>query len=185
MAVVDLLKKLFSKNAHDGAGDPSGTLSLAAPDGSMHNTIEAGSSSHAPVSSAALESMDGPETVDELELGGEGEVVSVPLLGRRTIVAHQRVLFILLAVSLVFLGSVAVFSVSQADKVAQQVRNTGDALMQSQRLAKSVSQALVGSALAFPDVRESANVLARSVRGKAQSAARISGPIVCILGKQF
>jgi twitching motility protein PilJ len=36
--------------------------------------------------------------------------------------------------------------------------------MQSQRLAKSVSQALVGSAQAFPDVKESASVLAKSVR---------------------
>ena len=37
--------------------------------------------------------------------------------------------------------------------------------MQSQRLAKSVSQALVGSAQAFPDVKESAGVLAKAVRG--------------------
>jgi twitching motility protein PilJ len=45
------------------------------------------------------------------------------------------------------------------------VANTGQSLMQSQRLAKSVSQALVGSAQAFPDVKESADVLARAVRG--------------------
>ena len=37
--------------------------------------------------------------------------------------------------------------------------------MQSQRLAKSVSQALVGGAQAFPDVAESSGVLATSVRG--------------------
>jgi len=55
--------------------------------------------------------------------------------------------------------------VSQADKLAQQVAGTGQSLMQSQRLAKSVSQALVGSAQAFPDVKESADVLARTVRG--------------------
>jgi twitching motility protein PilJ len=36
--------------------------------------------------------------------------------------------------------------------------------MQSQRLAKSVSQALVGSASAFPEVRESSEVLAKTVR---------------------
>ncbi|MDP3825924.1 MAG: methyl-accepting chemotaxis protein, partial [Polaromonas sp.] len=49
--------------------------------------------------------------------------------------------------------------------VAQQVAATGQSLMQSQRLAKSVSQALVGSAQAFPDVRESSDVLAKTVRG--------------------
>jgi hypothetical protein len=42
---------------------------------------------------------------------------------------------------------------------------TGQSLMQSQRLAKSVSQALVGSPQAFPDVRESSDVLAKTVRG--------------------
>jgi len=94
-----------------------------------------------------------------------GELVPVPLLGRRTIVAHQRILFTLLALSLGVLGAVAVTTVSQADKLAQQVAGTGQSLMQSQRLAKSVSQALVGSAQAFPDVKESADVLARTVRG--------------------
>ena len=48
---------------------------------------------------------------------------------------------------------------------------TGQALMQSQRLAKSVSQALVGSAQAFPEVRESAEVLARNVRGLQERRA--------------
>jgi twitching motility protein PilJ len=36
--------------------------------------------------------------------------------------------------------------------------------MQSQRLAKSVSQALIGSPAAFPEVRESAEILAKNVR---------------------
>ena len=42
---------------------------------------------------------------------------------------------------------------------ATQVGATGQALMQSQRLAKSVSQALVGTPAAFPEVKESAEVL--------------------------
>jgi twitching motility protein PilJ len=65
----------------------------------------------------------------------------------------------------VVLGAVTVFALNQADRVAQQVAGTGQSLMQSQRLAKSVSQALVGSAQAFPDVKESADVLAKTVRG--------------------
>ena len=43
---------------------------------------------------------------------------------------------------------------------AAQVAASGQALMQSQRLAKSVSQALIGSPTAFPEVKESADVLA-------------------------
>ncbi|NNU44466.1 methyl-accepting chemotaxis protein [Ramlibacter sp. B156] len=95
----------------------------------------------------------------------QAELISVPLLGRRTTATHQRVLFTLLSLSLVVLGSVAIFAVNQADKVAQQVAGTGNSLMQSQRLAKSVSQALIGSPQAFPDVKESAVVLAQTVRG--------------------
>ena len=55
---------------------------------------------------------------------------------------------------------------SQSDRVAQQLGATGQSLMQSQRLAKSVSQAVVGSAARpFPDVSESAGILAKSARG--------------------
>jgi twitching motility protein PilJ len=86
----------------------------------------------------------------------EGELISVPLLGRRTIGTHQRILFGCCLALLAVLGGVAIYAVRQADKVAQQVAATGDSLMQSQRLAKSVSQALVGSPQAFPDVRDSA-----------------------------
>jgi len=63
------------------------------------------------------------------------------------------------------LATVAGVAVNKSDKAAQQVAGTGQSLMESQRLAKSVSQALVGSAQAFPDVKESADVLARTVRG--------------------
>ena len=47
----------------------------------------------------------------------------------------------------------------------------GQALMQSQRLAKSVSQALLGSAQAFPEVRESADVLGQQRARPARTAA--------------
>ena len=93
------------------------------------------------------------------------DLLALPILGRRTIAQHQRILLILLGVSVLVLAVVAYRALTQADTVAQQVAATGQSLMQSQRLAKSVSQALVGSAQAFPDVRESSDVLAKSVRG--------------------
>ncbi len=93
------------------------------------------------------------------------DLLTLPLLGRRTIGQHQRILVSLLAIAVAVLGTVTFLALNQADKVAQQVAATGQSLMQSQRLAKSVSQALVGSAQAFPDVRESADVLAKTVRG--------------------
>ncbi len=93
------------------------------------------------------------------------DLLSLPVLGRRTLGQHQRILVVLLALAVLVLGVVTYLALSQADRVAQQVAATGQSLMQSQRLAKSVSQALVGSAQAFPDVRESSDVLAKAVRG--------------------
>jgi twitching motility protein PilJ len=90
--------------------------------------------------------------------------VSVPLLGTRTIAQHQRILSIILIVALILLALITFIALNQASKVAREVAATGDSATQSQRLAKSVSQALVGSAQAFPDVRESSDVLAKNLR---------------------
>jgi twitching motility protein PilJ len=167
---MSVFKNLFSKKSGESSIENSGELSLAMPDPTVDPM---GSSSMGPASSNNAISM-GPSESDSvaeddsiapLESADEAELISVPLLGRRTIVTHQRILFTLLALALVVLGSVAVFAVRQADTVAQQMAGTGQSLMQSQRLAKSVSQALVGSAQAFPDVKESADVLAKTVRG--------------------
>ena len=92
------------------------------------------------------------------------DLVSLPLLGRATTAVHQRRLLMLLGVGLVVLALIAGWVLQQANRSAQQLTATGQSLMQSQRLAKSVSQALVGSPQAFPDVMESSGVLARNVR---------------------
>jgi twitching motility protein PilJ len=106
--------------------------------------------------------MASAEKADTIE---NPDLLMLPVLGRRTIAQHQRILLILLGLSVVVLGVVAYRALSQADTVAQQVAATGQSLMQSQRLAKSVSQALVGSPQAFPDVKESSDVLTKTVRG--------------------
>jgi twitching motility protein PilJ len=92
------------------------------------------------------------------------DLISLPLLGSNTAAGHQRNLLALLAIGVVLLALIAGWVLRQADRSAQQLGATGQSLMQSQRLAKSVSQALVGSPQAFPDVVESSGVLARNVR---------------------
>ena len=92
------------------------------------------------------------------------DLISLPLLGSNTAAGHQRNLLALLAIGVVLLALIAGWVLRQADRSAQQLAATGQSLMQSQRLAKSVSQALVGSPQAFPDVVESSGVLARNVR---------------------
>jgi twitching motility protein PilJ len=71
----------------------------------------------------------------------------------------------MLAVVVLLLLLVAGSAILRAERLAQQVAATGQSLMQSQRLAKSISQALVGSASAFVEVKDSADDLSRRVAG--------------------
>jgi len=80
---------------------------------------------------------------------------------------QQRIFAIALAAVVLLLLLVAGSAILRADRLAQQVASTGQSLMQSQRLAKSVSQALVGNAAAFTEVRESSDDLTRRVQGLA------------------
>ena len=102
------------------------------------------------------------------------DLLTLPLLGSRTLDKHIVILVTLLVLAVVVLGTVTFLALNQSGKVAQQMEATGQSLMQSQRLAKSVSQALVGSAGAFPDVRESSDVLAKSVRGLKSGEASLN-----------
>src|SRR5256885_16649560 len=77
--------------------------------------------------------------------------------GRAPAARHQRTLSTLLGVSVLALVLAAAWALRQADGSAQQLAATGQALMQSQRLAKSVSQALTGAAPSFADVQDSAD----------------------------
>lgn len=163
MSVVDQLKNLFAKKKAPDSEQAS-NLSLATPDetvGGPALTESMGDSTRADVvvairSAAAVEATPEPDLSD---------LISVPLLGRRTVVQHQRLLAILLGLSLAALAAVAVVGLNGADKVAQQVSATGQSLMQSQRLAKSVSQALVGVPQAFPEVAESSSFLSKTLKG--------------------
>ncbi|MBS0444499.1 MAG: type IV pili methyl-accepting chemotaxis transducer N-terminal domain-containing protein [Proteobacteria bacterium] len=101
-----------------------------------------------------------PEAAAAADAGG-----ALPLIGRWPAAAQQRLLIAMIGIGLVGLIVITVLALLAANRSAAQVGASGQALMQSQRLAKSVSQALVGSASAFPEVRESAEVLVRNVHG--------------------
>ena len=124
-------------------------------------TVDSGFSDPAPSSAPdVLEStLTDPAMAAQVD-----DTVTLPVLGTSTVSHHQRVLFIMLGLALLILTLVAGLALSKSNRAAQQQAATGQSLMQSQRLAKSVSQALVGSPQAFPDVVESASVLAKSVR---------------------
>ena len=157
MSVVDKLKNLFAKKAPDS--EQGTRLSLAMPEDAVEPAVAS-----APVAAggSGANPKAGPDAATEQDVG---DLIAVPVLGRRTVGQHQRLLALLLGIALIALAAVAFVALNAADKVAQQLGATGQSLMQSQRLAKSVSQALVGVASAFPEVKESSSVLARTVSG--------------------
>ncbi|WP_395698843.1 methyl-accepting chemotaxis protein [Aquabacterium sp.] len=96
--------------------------------------------------------------------GGAATAAALPFIGQRSLPEQQRILFGLIIGGAVILLAAVGFALTAANRNASQVGATGQALMQSQRLAKAVSQALFGSAQAFAEVKESSAVLARNVR---------------------
>ena len=113
----------------------------------------------------ALNSVQGaPSIIGMDEDTRTDELVSLPILGRATVAKHQRTLFTVLGGSVLVLVVLSAWMLREASNSNQQLAATGQALMQSQRLAKSVSLAMTGAAQAFNDVKDSSGVLARNVR---------------------
>ena len=168
MSVIEKIQKLF-KAKSTPSEDSMEMVSVGAP----VDPMSSGALDQASFNTAAIRTAENSEDAFARRMAvSEDPVVAVnpdllalPLLGRRTIAEHQRTLLALLGLSVLVLAGVAYRALDQAEVVSQRVAATGQSLMQSQRLAKSVSQALVGSAQAFPDVRESSGVLAKNVRG--------------------
>jgi len=99
---------------------------------------------------------------------------ALPLIGGLPLVQQQRVLIFTVGASALALLLGAWLSITAANRGAAQVGAAGQALMQSQRLAKSVSQALVGSVSAFPEVRESVEALTKNMRGLKDGSAEVA-----------
>ncbi len=96
--------------------------------------------------------------------GGAGSGSGLPLVGHLPLAQQWRTLAILSALGLLaLLGGVYLANRATTVKSGQDVA-TGRALAQSQRLAKSASQALLGATSAFPELKESAAVLGTAGR---------------------
>jgi len=157
MSVLENIQKLFNTKPDR----PDGSMStLGMTDESVAGTM---ARSRAGAAQAQEETFSPSVSDDGMPMSTE--LLSLPVLGVRPLGEHQKILVVTLVLAVAALATVTFFALSKSDRVAQQVAATGQALMQSQRLAKSVSQALVGSAQAFPDVRESADVLGKTVAG--------------------
>ena len=184
MSVVNQFGKLFNRKPEesdtglgaDVIGDGQNVLTTGSIEG---NTMRES------YQTDAMNSVQGDPDGVSSELSttdADEDLISLPLLGSNTAAGHQRNLLALLAIGVVLLALIAGWVLRQADRSAQQLAATGQSLMQSQRLAKSVSQALVGSPQAFPYVVESSGVLARNVRALNSGDSELG---VESLGEQF
>ena len=160
MALASQLSNLFNRKPQESSASGDEPLTAEAAQGT--SVALHGDESRALGDSSVMVS-----AVDESEdlALPDDDTFAVPLLGTRTAAQHQRLLSILLGLALLALVITGFWTVSRTDKGARQVGAIGQSLMQSQRLAKSVSQALVGSPEAFGEVKESAAALTANVRG--------------------
>ena len=106
-----------------------------------------------------------------------GFASGLPVVGGWPLARQQRAMLTLFAVGLLGMLLVGVLMLLASGRNASQVAAVGQASTQSQRLAKSVSQALVGQPRAFPEVAESVAVLTDNVRSlKSGSGAVAAAP---------
>jgi twitching motility protein PilJ len=168
MSVAQRISGLFKSRS--GSSDPS-ALSEANMTAEEAFALEQGGTMALRPADAGQSVMAGAGPDSVLNAG---TAVTLPVLGTREPEAHRRVLVTLLILALVVFVAVMLFALQQAEKVAQQVAASGQSLMQSQRLAKSVSQALVGSPQAFNEVSESSTELAKNARGLKDGNADVS-----------
>ena len=158
MSVADQLQRTLKKDAPDSEIDSG--LSISVPDASMFlpgSEINSGHTQYGPqdVLPPPGEALPAPVS----------DQISLPLLGARPAAQHRRVLSAVFLLALLLLASLTFLGLRQSGQVAQQRDAAAAGQMQSQRLAKAVTQALVGNAKSFTEVSESSQVLVRSVRG--------------------
>ncbi len=167
MSIIDQIKNLFSKQPNDSEKDASLSLGMPGQDAEFEppeTVLVTRRGDATRPANLRAEPPSGPANAASAAVVDK-DLIQLPVLGARTATAHKRLLGLVLAATLVLLVIVTIYALSQSDRVAQQLGVTGQSLMQSQRLAKSATQALVGHAPAFADVQESVSILTNTTRG--------------------
>jgi twitching motility protein PilJ len=162
MAVIDQLKRMV------GRQQPDAGPSQSAPDVSMYQMeaeLKSSQTQYGP-----------PEVLAQMGIAAADhpDQIALPFMGKKTVAQHRWFLSTVLIGSLLALVAVTMVGLNQSAQAARQANTTGQAMMQSQRLAKSVTQALVGDAGAFAEVSQSSQILARVVHGLMDGDAEMS-----------
>jgi twitching motility protein PilJ len=181
VAVADDYRPRRGSATHAATDLPLADVEAAAAFDAMPQHGDGGSPSSSIISEVVpSESADFTETrLQGADTGAAPLGAALPLIGERPAAEQQRILLAMLGLGLIGLIVLTILSFTSAGRGSAQVAASGQALMQSQRLAKSVSQALTGNPTAFPEVKDSATVLAENVRslknGDGPVAAAPSG----------
>jgi twitching motility protein PilJ len=107
------------------------------------------------------------ETLEDLD------TMVLPFLGRRPVGMLRNLGFGIVGVSAIAFVGLSAFTINRSNNVSSQVAATGDALMQSQRLAKSVSLAMVGDTQGIKDVGDSYKALNTRINALEKGSADV------------
>ena len=182
---MSFLDRITGAERRKGDGDDAVGASkpfdeLAPPANPMEATVRLGVGGHSVLPGARADSGN-PSIISEAapsELAGEfaesrpgfpgsdgrGEASGLPVVGAWPVARQQRAMLIVFILGIAGVLATTFLALTASNRGASQVAAVGQATTQSQRLAKSVSQALVGSPAAFPEVSDSVGVLVRNVR---------------------
>jgi len=178
MSILDRIKGNASERQTSASESRAPFDELAAPANPMEATVRLrhadGPSTMAPaegepsiISEAApseLAAEYGGAQLSAEHMGSGAFASGLPLIGDWPLARQQRALVVAFAVGLLLLLVATALALISSNRSAAQVGAAGQAQTQSQRLAKSVSQALAGNAAAFAEVKDSAEILTRNVR---------------------
>ena len=89
----------------------------------------------------------------------------LPLIGNLRVTGQQFILSVMVLIGLLGLLISTIYSLHVSRRSTEHVAAAGRALTESQRLAKSASQALLGNFQSFQDIKQSSDVLARTACG--------------------
>jgi len=166
MSFLDKIKNLGKGEAGDaGDADTEATTLAALPTDSDAAERQAASSI---ISEAMPTELAPPSSFNETRTGSTFSTTVMGESGQATQVrgdnrGRQRLFTALVGIGL--LGTVVTvgWTVISGNKSAAQVRATGQALMQSQRLAKSVSSAMMGNVGSFVELKDAVGTLSSVV----------------------
>lgn len=158
MSLVQSLGKFMQRDPAEADAAPSRTdLGIDSErDSAITSAFEAEGVESVQGDPRAQSSAQGVQTDDDQ--------VVLPLLGRASLAVHQRRLLTLLAIGVVVLALLAGWMLQRSRSSGAQLTAVGQALMQSQRLAKAFEGAVLGQPKAFDELADSATVFTRNVQ---------------------